>query len=102
MRAPPRPCGDGTACHACRGGTCSAQVALFRRHAFMMLTSIYGGSGERVRYRGLVSAFTTILREEGLMRGLYRGSSVTVGRAVLLNGSQVRPSLRSVCQLFLG
>lgn len=45
--------------------------------------------GEPVRYRNMVSAFVTIWKQEGLGRGLYRGSSVTVARASLLNGSQL-------------
>ena len=45
--------------------------------------------GQQVRYRGLFHALTTILRTEGLSRGLYRGSSVTVARASLLNCAQL-------------
>jgi hypothetical protein len=45
--------------------------------------------GEPVRYRGMFHAFATILRQEGLARGLYRGSSVTVARASLLNCAQL-------------
>mmetsp|Transcript_10040 Transcript_10040/g.20076 ORF Transcript_10040/g.20076 Transcript_10040/m.20076 type:complete len:328 (+) Transcript_10040:153-1136(+) len=45
--------------------------------------------GEAVRYRGMMSAFVTILRQEGLRNGLYRGASVTVARASLLNGAQL-------------
>ena len=45
--------------------------------------------GEAVRYRGMISAFMTILRQEGLRNGLYRGASVTVARASLLNGAQL-------------
>lgn len=45
--------------------------------------------GEAVRYRGMMSAFMTIFRQEGLKNGLYRGASVTVARASVLNGSQL-------------
>ena len=31
--------------------------------------------GEAVRYRGMISAFMTILRQEGLRNGLYRGGN---------------------------
>jgi hypothetical protein len=45
--------------------------------------------GEAVRYRSMISAFSKIMRDEGLRHGLYRGASVTVARASLLNGSQL-------------
>ena len=45
--------------------------------------------GKAVRYRGIVEAFFTIFRQEGLVKGLYRGASVTVARASLLNGAQL-------------
>ena len=45
--------------------------------------------GDLVRYRGMISAFLTIFKEEGLSKGLYRGASVTVLRASLLNGAQL-------------
>ncbi|KAL9179599.1 hypothetical protein ACHAXT_008889 [Thalassiosira profunda] len=45
--------------------------------------------GKPVRYTGMVSALLTIYREEGLRKGLYRGASVTVARASLLNGAQL-------------
>ena len=45
--------------------------------------------GEMVRYHGMTSAFMTILRQEGLQNGLYRGAVVTVLRASLLNGAQL-------------
>ena len=45
--------------------------------------------GNAVRYRGMISAFLTIFKEEGLTKGLYRGASVTVLRASLLNGAQL-------------
>lgn len=45
--------------------------------------------GQPVRYTGMVSAITTIWREEGLFQGLYRGASVTIARACCLNGAQL-------------
>lgn len=72
--------------------------------------------GQVVRYHGMISAFGTIAREEGLRKGLYRGASVTVLRASLLNGAQLAsydtlkkyldweegPILHSVCALISG
>ncbi|KAL3769836.1 hypothetical protein ACHAWO_011326 [Cyclotella atomus] len=72
--------------------------------------------GQAVRYTGMMSAFYTILKEEGLQRGLYRGSSVTVARASVLNGAQLAtydtmkqylgweegPILHSFCALLSG
>jgi hypothetical protein len=72
--------------------------------------------GELVRYRGMVEAFFTILQREGIRHGLYRGASVTVARASLLNGSQLAsydtlkrclnwnegPKLHSLCALISG
>mmetsp|Transcript_10389 Transcript_10389/g.18237 ORF Transcript_10389/g.18237 Transcript_10389/m.18237 type:complete len:296 (-) Transcript_10389:1318-2205(-) len=45
--------------------------------------------GQPVRYGNLLTAFLSIFRQEGLQKGLYRGASVTVTRASLLNGSQL-------------
>ena len=45
--------------------------------------------GEAVRYSNLYSTFRAILRSEGWKQGLYRGSTVTVARASLLNGAQL-------------
>ena len=45
--------------------------------------------GQPVRYTGMFSALITIWREEGLVRGLYRGASVTIARACCLNGTQL-------------
>jgi len=45
--------------------------------------------GQAVRYTGMFSAFITIWKEEGLVNGLYRGASVTIARACVLNGSQL-------------
>jgi hypothetical protein len=45
--------------------------------------------GQPVRYGSLINTFLTITRQEGLRNGLYRGASVTVTRASLLNGSQL-------------
>ena len=45
--------------------------------------------GYSVRYRTMMSSFMTILKNEGLREGLYRGSSVTIARASLLNGAQL-------------
>jgi hypothetical protein len=45
--------------------------------------------GQPVRYTGMLSALVTIWREEGLVHGLYRGASVTIARACVLNGAQL-------------
>lgn len=45
--------------------------------------------GQHVRYNTLFDTFLTILRQEGLSSGLYRGAAVTVTRASMLNGSQL-------------
>ena len=45
--------------------------------------------GKSVRYTGMWSALVTIWREEGLVQGLYRGASVTIARACVLNGVQL-------------
>lgn len=46
-------------------------------------------TGKPVRYGSLLTTFTNIIRREGFRNGLYRGASVTVSRASLLNGSQL-------------
>ena len=72
--------------------------------------------GKAVRYRGMLSCAVRMWREEGLREGLYRGASVTVMRASLLNGSQLAsydtikriiprdegPLLHAVCALASG
>ena len=45
--------------------------------------------GEAVRYGTFYSALSKITSEEGLRQGLYRGATVTITRAALLNGSQL-------------
>lgn len=45
--------------------------------------------GQPVRYTGMWSALITIWKEEGLVGGLYRGASVTIARACVLNGAQL-------------
>ena len=45
--------------------------------------------GEIVRYSNLVRTIRTIVEHEGLRSGLYRGATVTVARASLLNGAQL-------------
>ena len=45
--------------------------------------------GQPVRYPNMVTAFLRIFQQEGLQNGLYRGASVTIERASLLNGSQL-------------
>ena len=45
--------------------------------------------GQLVRYEGMTEAFIKIFKQEGLMNGLYRGASVTILRASLLNGAQL-------------
>ena len=45
--------------------------------------------GKAVRYHGMFQTLITIYKHEGLTRGLYRGASVTVARASLLNGAQL-------------
>ena len=73
-------------------------------------------TGLPVRYTGMVSALVHIWKVEGLRHGLYRGASVTVARASLLNGAQLAsydslkkslgwhegPVLHSVCALASG
>lgn len=72
--------------------------------------------GQLVRYKGMTEAFIKIFKQEGLMNGLYRGASVTVLRASLLNGAQLAsydtlkkqsgwhegPLLHCVCALLSG
>ncbi|KAL3936559.1 MAG: hypothetical protein SGBAC_008144 [Bacillariaceae sp.] len=57
--------------------------------------------GFAVRYGTLSSTFLAILREEGLRSGLYRGASVTIARASLLNGAQLASydSLKHVVEM---
>ena len=45
--------------------------------------------GQAVRYTSMMSAIYNIWTEEGLRLGLYRGASVTILRATLLNGFQL-------------
>lgn len=45
--------------------------------------------GQSVRYTGMWSALVRIWKEEGLVQGLYRGASVTIARACVLNGAQL-------------
>ncbi|KAL3916462.1 MAG: hypothetical protein SGILL_005166 [Bacillariaceae sp.] len=45
--------------------------------------------GHPVRYNGMFATIASILEKEGLMRGIYRGATVTVARASLLNGAQL-------------
>ena len=45
--------------------------------------------GLPVRYTNLFTTFIQIIKQEGLRKGLYRGASVTVARASLLNGAQL-------------
>ena len=42
-----------------------------------------------MRYGTFYSALSKITSEEGLRQGLYRGATVTITRAALLNGSQL-------------
>jgi len=72
--------------------------------------------GEAVRYSNLTKTIRTIVQHEGLRSGLYRGATVTVARASLLNGAQLAsydtlkhimpwkegPALHSVCALLSG
>lgn len=46
-------------------------------------------TGLPVRYLGMWDALVKIARSEGWKNGLYRGSSVTISRAILLNGTQL-------------
>ena len=57
--------------------------------------------GQPQRYRGMIHALSTILLEEGLLKGLYRGSSVTVARASLLSAAQLA-SYDTLKQIFKG
>lgn len=45
--------------------------------------------GHAVRYGSMPSTIVAILQEDGLKKGLYRGASVTIARASLLNGAQL-------------
>ena len=45
--------------------------------------------GELPRYSGTANAFSTIARREGFRKGLYRGTSATIARAVCLSGAQL-------------
>jgi len=45
--------------------------------------------GQPVRYTGMCSALVKIWKDEGLVHGLYRGASVTIARACVLNGAQL-------------
>jgi len=45
--------------------------------------------GKVVRYRTLYGTIVQIWRQDGLSKGLYRGASVTIARASLLNGAQL-------------
>lgn len=74
--------------------------------------------GEAVRYRNLRVTLRTIIQQDGLSQGLYRGASVTVARASLLNGAQLSsydtlkhnlfpewqegPALHTVCAFLSG
>lgn len=77
-------------------------------------TGLY--KGQTIRYQNLWTTFRSIFMEEGLRKGLYRGASVTIGRASLLNGSQLAsydtlkkvlpleegPILHTLCALLSG
>jgi hypothetical protein len=45
--------------------------------------------GHPVRYNSMWTTFLFILRKEGWFQGIYRGATVTVARASLLNGAQL-------------
>ncbi|KAL3909026.1 MAG: hypothetical protein SGILL_008256, partial [Bacillariaceae sp.] len=45
--------------------------------------------GHPVRYDTMWTTFLSILRKEGVAQGVYRGATVTVARASLLNGAQL-------------
>ena len=45
--------------------------------------------GKPVRYHNLYSTFSSIFKQEGIVSGLYRGASVTITRAMFLNGAQL-------------
>lgn len=45
-------------------------------------------AGRRPRYRNTAHAFGAIAREEGVLRGLWRGASSNIARASLLSGGQ--------------
>lgn len=46
-------------------------------------------AGRRPRYRSTAHAFGAIAREEGVLRGLWRGVSSNIARASLLSGGQL-------------
>jgi len=74
--------------------------------------------GKEVRYRTLYRTIMHIAQHDGLSNGLYRGASVTIARASMLNGAQLAsydtlkrsfhgsmeegPVLHVVCALFSG
>lgn len=73
--------------------------------------------GQVVRYPNLMRTITYILQNEGLRSGFYRGASVTIARASLLNGAQLSsydtlkhnilpleegPVLHTICALMSG
>eukprot|EP00429_Kryptoperidinium_foliaceum_P010418 CAMPEP_0176002048 /NCGR_PEP_ID=MMETSP0120_2-20121206/444_1 /TAXON_ID=160619 /ORGANISM="Kryptoperidinium foliaceum, Strain CCMP 1326" /LENGTH=289 /DNA_ID=CAMNT_0017334621 /DNA_START=149 /DNA_END=1018 /DNA_ORIENTATION=- len=72
--------------------------------------------GKEVRYPNLTTTIRSIVENEGLRNGLYRGASVTVARASLLNGAQLAsydtlkhlvpmeegPKLHTLCALMSG
>eukprot|EP00539_Tryblionella_compressa_P006145 CAMPEP_0178763356 /NCGR_PEP_ID=MMETSP0744-20121128/17109_1 /TAXON_ID=913974 /ORGANISM="Nitzschia punctata, Strain CCMP561" /LENGTH=254 /DNA_ID=CAMNT_0020418249 /DNA_START=256 /DNA_END=1020 /DNA_ORIENTATION=- len=45
--------------------------------------------GHPVRYTSMLTTFVSIVEKEGWARGIYRGATVTVARASLLNGAQL-------------
>jgi hypothetical protein len=45
--------------------------------------------GHPVRYNSMIATFVSIINNEGWVHGIYRGATVTVSRASLLNGAQL-------------
>lgn len=72
--------------------------------------------GKPVRYPTMMTTLMRVFQQEGLQQGLYRGATVTVARASLLNGAQLTsydtlkrslnwkegPALHLVCALLSG
>jgi Mitochondrial carrier protein len=75
--------------------TCPLDVVRTRMQADAGLINQHGiyetglRRGHAVRYNSMFSTFLSIWKQEGLAHGIYRGATVTVARASLLNGAQL-------------
>jgi hypothetical protein len=101
--------------------TCPLDVVRTRMQADAgrVLNGVYATGlrkGHAVRYTTIWATFVSIVRTEGWSRGVYRGATVTVTRASLLNGAQLAsydslkrvsgleegPILHCICALMSG